>query len=211
MCGEEHGRRGSSGSAPHLNFLVSVGTGGRGCFSLPPPVPLGVGNPHLTPEVSRAPCTLISPPNSLTPAGDNSIDIRTHATKPQKPKAKTGLGGRKRWTRPGVRSRGLSRTAQAEGSAATAGRSEPGSQCCLFAGLISVARQGRTFSTISRPLSHSPWRSRCGGLCPESCCPAAPHGPLRRPGPVGARGAKRRASIPGKSPPGGSPSLPEYI
>lgn len=49
--------------------------GGEG-VSFPPSSPsLGVGNPHLTPEVSRAPCILISPPNSLTPAGDNSIDI----------------------------------------------------------------------------------------------------------------------------------------
>lgn len=43
-------------------------------FTLSPPSP-GVGNPHVTPEVSRARCTLVSSPNSLTPAGDSSKDV----------------------------------------------------------------------------------------------------------------------------------------
>lgn len=96
--------------------------------------------------------------------------------------------------------------AAAEGSAATAGRSEPGSQSCLFAGRISVVWQGRAFSTISRLLSHSSWVSRCSGLCSEIRCLPAPTGLLCRPGPDNTRGAQRWDSTLGKASPGG-PSL----
>lgn len=208
VCGAGRaGRRGGAAAeeAPAplriRTSLAATGRDGTGRgLSLPSPLLLGVGNPHLLPERSRAPRPLNFFPPPPPGSGHHYRDLKT-GEKARKTQS-DGVGGVGALGSAGCGEPGafsLPPQAAAEGSAATAGRSEPGSQRLpLRRGVFRWLGKGRGFSTVSRLLSHSPWVSRCGGVggVPGEPLPA---GPKRAAPPSGPRRLPR-SPAPGQHP-----------